>query len=184
MSEFEEKARAWIAPYWNAEHLVNTRDWVVELEPGASEALRIAALVHDCERMFPGGPRVDPGVPHDDEAYLREHSERSAHFASEWLRDAGADAALVDAVVELVRLHEVGGTPEADVLQAADSVSFLDVNGWVVVKWLDESRATPAQARAKLDYMLERIRVERARSLAQPLYERTVARFEAAAAAV
>ena len=178
MTELERKAEAFIAPYWNAQHLLNTRDWLVQLAPDASEALRVAAVVHDCERMFPGGPRVDPGVPHDDEAYLREHSERSAHFASEWLRDAGADAALVDAVVELVRLHEVGGTPEADVLQAADSVSFLDVNGWVVVKWLDESRATPAQARAKLDYMLDRIRIARARELALPLYERSVGRLE------
>jgi hypothetical protein len=183
VTALEQRAREWIAPYWNAEHLVKTREWVVELEPNAPEALRLAALVHDCERMFPGGPRVDPSLPHDDETYLREHSERSARFASDWLRAAGADAGLVAAVADLVRLHEVGGTPEADVLQAADSVSFLDVNGWVVVRWLAEGRATPAQARAKLDYMLERIRVERARSLALPLYERAVAQLEAASAA-
>ena len=183
MTTLEELAREWIAPYWNAEHLVNTREWVVALEPDASEALRIAALVHDCERMFPGGPRVEPTLPHDDEDYLREHSERSAHFAAEWLRDTGADAAFIASVGELVRLHEVGGSPEADVLQAADSVSFLDVNGWVVVDWVDAGRATLAQSRAKLDYMLERIRIERARALALPLHERAVAHLEAAAAA-
>ena len=52
----EERALAWIEPYWNAEHLVRTRDWVLELEPDASEALRLAALTHDMERHFPGGP--------------------------------------------------------------------------------------------------------------------------------
>jgi hypothetical protein len=181
VTELEAKAEAWIVPYWNAHHLLNTRDWLVRLSPRASEALRVAAVVHDCERMFPGGPAVDPSRPHDDEAYLREHSERSARFAAEWLRGAGADPALVAEIAELVRLHEFGGSRDADMLQAADSISFLDVNDGVVRRWVAEARATPAQARGKLDYMLERIRVERARELAAPLYERAVARLEQAA---
>ena len=59
-------------------------------------------------------------------------------------------------------------------------MSFLDVNDGVVLKWLADGRATRAQARAKLDHMLGRIRVERARELALPFYERSVARLEAA----
>ncbi len=54
----------WIEPYWNAEHLVRTRDWLLELEPDASEALRLAALTHDMERHFPGGPVDGPGQRH------------------------------------------------------------------------------------------------------------------------
>ena len=174
----EPKAERWIEPYWNAHHLRNTRDWVVRLEPRASEPLRVAALVHDCERMFPGGPVVDPSAPHDDETYLREHSERSARYAGEWLRGEGAAPEVVAEVAELVRLHEVGGTPAADLLQAADSISFLDVNDGVIRKWVAEGRATPDQARGKLDYMLDRIRIARARELALPLYERSVGRLE------
>src|SRR5919204_78346 len=68
----------------------------------------------------------------------------------------------------------------AVVVQAADSISFLDVNDGVVLRWLADGRATREQARAKLDYMLERIRIARARELALPLYERSVARLEAA----
>ncbi|HYY03603.1 MAG TPA: hypothetical protein VE736_06935 [Gaiellaceae bacterium] len=180
MTELERRAEEFVAPYWNAGHLLNTRDWLVRLEPNAPEALRVAAVVHDCERMFPGGPQADPNAPHDDEAYLRAHSERSARFAGNWLRRTGADPALVDEVERLVRLHETGGTPAADVLQAADSISFLDVNDGVVLRWLADGRATREQARGKLDYMLERIRIERARELALPLYERSVARLEAA----
>ena len=52
----EDRALVWIEPYWNAEHLVRTRDWLLELDPGASEALRLAAVTHDMERHFPGGP--------------------------------------------------------------------------------------------------------------------------------
>jgi hypothetical protein len=181
VTDLERKAEEFVAPYWNANHLANTRDWLVRLAPDASEALRIAALVHDCERMFPGGPVVDPAAPHDDEAYLREHSERSARYAGEWLQRDGAGSALVAEVAELVRLHETGGSPDADLLQAADSISFLDVNDGVVVGWVAEGRATREQARGKLDYMLERIRVERARELALPLYERATARLAEAA---
>jgi hypothetical protein len=182
VTELERKAEAFIAPYWNADHLLNTRDWLIRLAADASEALRVAAVVHDCERMFAGGPAIDPSAPPDDATYLREHSERSARFAGEWLRREGADTRFVDEVEELVRLHEGGGTPAADLLQAADSVSFLDVNGDVVLDWIADGRATCAQARAKLDYMLDRIRVERARELALPLYERATARLEEAAA--
>jgi hypothetical protein len=182
VSELEPKAEAFVASYWNAHHLLNTRDWLVRLAPDASEALRVAAVVHDCERMFPGGPVVEPSAAHDDERYLREHSERSARFASEWLRSEGAEARFVDEVEELVRLHEIGGTPDADLLQAADSISFLDVNGEVVLKWVVDGRATRAHARGKLDYMLERIRLKRGHELALPLYQRAAARLEEPAA--
>jgi hypothetical protein len=178
----ERRAERWIAPYWNARHLLNTREWLVRLEPEADEPLRLAALVHDCERMIPGGPRVVPSDPPDDERYLRAHSERSAHVAADWLRETGATARVVEDVAELVRLHEVGGTARADVLQAADSISFLDVNDEVVLGWVADGRATRAQARAKLDYMLQRIRIEPARELAWPLHARVAARLEEQAA--
>jgi hypothetical protein len=180
VTELERRAEAWIAPYWNANHLLNTRDWLLRLERGASEGLRVAAVVHDCERMFPGGPAVDPAAPHDDAGYLREHSERSARFAAEWLERQNAEPSLVEQVAELVRLHEVGGSAEADVLQAADSISFLEVNGWLTAKWIADGRASLEQARGKLDYMLERIRLDAARELALPLYERAVAELSGA----
>jgi hypothetical protein len=178
----ESRAETWIEPYWNARHLVRTRDWAAELDPRASEAVRIAALTHDIERHFPGGPHFDPGtMPPDDAAYNREHSERSARFVSDWLRAERAAAGLVEEVDELVRLHEWGGTPGADLVQAADSLSFFEVNWEVVVRWVREGRATPAQSRAKLDWMLERIRLPAARTLAVPYYDRSVAQLERAA---
>jgi len=181
-SELERRAEKWIAPYWNAPHLVRTRDWSVELDASATHAVRIAALTHDIERHFPGGPRFDPAtMAPDDEAYNRDHSARSARFVTEWLRSKDADSELVCDVEQLVVLHELGGSPEADVVQAADSLSFLEVNPDVTLSWLREGRATYAQARAKLDWMLERIRVPAARELAQPYYERAVERLGVAA---
>src|SRR5438552_2194799 len=92
----EERALEWIEPYWNAEHLRRTRDWLLELDPDASEALRLAALTHDIERHFPGGPANDLSVaPEDDMEYRRAHSERSAGFVTAWLREQGAGERLV-----------------------------------------------------------------------------------------
>jgi hypothetical protein len=174
----EQAALDWIAPYWNARHLVRTRDWLVELEPGASLALRLAALTHDIERHFPGGPAPDPG----NAAYLAEHSGRSARIVRQWLTENGAGNELAAAVGQLVTAHEVGGWREADLLQAADSLSFLEVNASRPAAWVRDGRCDAAEARARLRHMVERIRVERAREAAVPLLERAERELEDALA--
>jgi hypothetical protein len=161
----EERALEWIAPYWNARHLVRTRDWVLELDPDASHAVRLAALTHDIERHFPGGPRGEPGDP----AYERAHAERSALIVADWLTAESAAPELVAAVRDLVRAHEEGGWPEADLLQAADSLSFLEVNVERPVAWVREGRCDLATARARLGHLRDRIKPPRAREAAAPL---------------
>src|SRR3989442_13897853 len=155
----EQRALEWIDPYWNAEHLVRTRDWARELEPGAGEALLLAALTHDMERHFPGGPHLDVATqPPDDRAYREAHSERSARIVSEWLRaQEDGDAELVEAVEELILLHEWGGYHAADVLQAADSISFLEVNDKVVAGWGGEGLRSPPRGGRHPRRMVERI---------------------------
>jgi hypothetical protein len=172
----EERALAWIEPYWNAEHLVRTRDWLLELEPDASEALRLAAVTHDMERHFPGSPVEDLSfAPEENAEYRRLHSERSATIVGDWLADEQASEELVEDVRRLIRAHETGGTADEDLVQAADSLSFLEVNAPVVVHWITSGRCGPDRSKAQLRWMLERIRVPRARELAQPLYEEAVA---------
>jgi hypothetical protein len=172
----EERALVWIEPYWNAEHLIRTRDWVLELDPDASEALRLAALTHDIERQFSGGPVDDLGIaPEANVEYRRLHSVRSAKFVGRWLAGEAADEELVREVERLVRAHEVGGATDEDVLQAADSLSFLEVNPAVVAGWFTSSRCSRERAKAQLRWMFERIRLARARGLAEPLYEEALA---------
>ena len=179
----ERGAREWIAPYSQAEHLIRTRDWLLELDPEASLALVLAALTHDIERFFPGGPKQDKaGKPWDDPEYNRAHCERSAAIVGEWLRSQGADPELAQEVEELIRAHEFGGAPEADLLQAADSISFLETLSDVAVEWLRTGVCGPEKAKEKHEWMLERIRVERARELALPLYEQAIAAIDREAA--
>jgi hypothetical protein len=169
----EERALDWIEPYWNAEHLRRTRDWLLELDPDASEGLRLAALTHDIERHFPGGPVNDVSVaPEDDREYRRLHSERSARFVTEWLADEGAEVTLIIEVERLILAHEVGGDVDENLLQAADSLSFLEVNVDLPAKWAAEGRCSLERGIDQHRWMLERIRVPRARALAEPLYRR------------
>jgi Domain of unknown function (DUF4202) len=172
-----DRALSWIEPYWNAEHLRRTDHWLRVLDPDAHAALRLAALTHDMERHFPGGPVEDlSNPPEANLGYRREHAERSARIVGEWLRGEGGGEALVREVERLVRLHEVGGDPDADLLQAADSISFLEVNVDLPGRWVAEGRCDLARGLDQHRWMFERIRLERARPLARPFLDRTIAR--------
>jgi hypothetical protein len=161
-AELERAAELWIADYRQARHLLRTRDWVLELKPDAPLALRIAALTHDIERHFPGSP--DPWQQDwGDPRYVLEHSIRSARFVHAWLEEQGAPDELAGEVERLVLHHELGGYPDADVLQAADSLSFLEVNRDRPRTWVEEGRCDVAGAQAKLDLMRDRITIDVAR---------------------
>lgn len=175
-SALHEQTTTWvIQKYSNAEHLVKTEGWLLRLKPDASEALILAALTHDMERAFPGpdSPRQHPSARASDPAYNLAHSQRSARIVAAFLREQEADSALVDEVAELIRAHEYGGWPEANLLQAADSLSFLEVNVALFLRWLAQPARglAPEHIRDKFDWMYERIQIAEARVLATPLYE-------------
>src|SRR5205814_10193443 len=108
------------------------------------------------------------------------HSQRSAQIAGDWLEDEGADAALAGEVRRLIVAHETGGAPDEDLLQAADSLSFLETNGELLASWYTSGRCSRERAKAQARWMFERIRVRRARELARPLYEEAIARVDRA----
>jgi hypothetical protein len=179
VTPLERMALEWIGPYWNAHHLVRTRDWLLELDPEAGEALRLAALTHDMERHYAGGPQNDlTKAPEETMDYRREHSERSAVIVGDWLRERGAPDELVAEVEELIRLHEVGGNPSADLVQAADSISFLETNVETTLRWVAEGRCDSGRAKDQHRWMYERIRLGRAKEIARHHYERALAAHE------
>lgn len=178
------RARAWVRDvHPHALHLERTLFWLLELDPEAGEPVRIAAVTHDAERAFPDPDSSwDSAVSWDDPAYNRWHEDRCADIVAAWLREQGADPSLTAEVEGLVRVHEEGGWPAADLLQAADSLSFLDVMAPLVRGWVDAGRASPSRARGKLVAMYERTKPSRARALGAPLLERALAEFEERAA--
>jgi hypothetical protein len=184
MSDLEAQAERWIEDvHPHARHLVRARDWVVVLEPDAGAALRIAAVLHDVERAFPD-PHCpwDPAGDWDHPGYLRWHQERAAAIAARRLGEQDAPVDLVDEVRRLILVHEEGGWHEADVLQAADSLSFLETLSGVTVAWVRRG-IPPERAIDKLRFMASRIRIDAARPHAEPLLERALADVDAAVSA-
>ena len=170
-----DEAADWIEPYWNAEHLRRALDWLLVLDSDASKELQLAALTHDMERHFPGGPEQDLSIaPEAGLEYRRLHSERSARIVGEWLREAGAEPASVAEVERLIRLHESGGDADANALQAADSLSFLEVNIDIPYVWARRGACGLDRARAQHTWMFERIQIPEARTLARPLYDEAI----------
>jgi len=177
VDELIELSRTWVKEHYSksAEHLLKAEECLRRMHPNASPAILLAALTHDMERAFPGpdSPQQDPSRGPDDAWYLQAHAERSARIVGDFLRAHQASEALVEDVVGLIRAHEVGGWPEADWVQAADSLSFLEVNVDFFLKGIDGSQGswTLETVRAKFDWMYWRLKIPEARVWAAPLYE-------------
>jgi hypothetical protein len=171
----ERAAETWIGPYADARHLRRTRDWALRLQSDAPLAVRLAALTHDMERHFEGGPTMDPAsMEPDDMRYLQAHTERSSAIVASWLHEQGASHQLVAGVADLVRHHELGGSPAAELVQAADSLSFLETKRSLMQRWLVDGRCDIARAERQPIWMAERIRLPAARPLAEPLLAQTL----------
>ena len=175
----------WVRPYYDSIHLFHTGRWLLTLDPAAPEPLLIAAVTHDMERHFPGGTQPDKAAgAWADEEYNRRHCARSADIVGRWLREQGVPDEFVEAVEAPILEHEFGGSSQGDLLQAADSISFLEVNGHLVSGWVLKGETSLPYAIKKLDWMVERIKLEGARELAWPHYQRalTAVKDEVAAA--
>lgn len=174
----------WLVPYYDGLHLARTAYWVCELDPDAAEPVVIAALLHDMERSVPGGPVIDKrNTRWDDPEYNRAHCARSAQVVQDWLRRNGASQEFVAGVERPILEHEFGGSPEGDLTQAADSLSFLEICVPRIVDWIEDGACDLAKGQEKLDFMYERMRMDRAKEIARPFYERDQAELAAASLA-
>ena len=151
------------------------------LAPDAGPALQIAAVMHDIERAFPAaGEAPGDGDPLSS-AYNAWHQERCARVGAAWLREQGASAELIDRVSALIRHHEDGGWPDADILQAADSLAFLEVQAELFEQLVAEGSMPREQALRKVRWMYERVTIRRAQTLAAPMLPAALERIAAVA---
>jgi hypothetical protein len=182
--ELLPSARAWVEDvHPHARHLLRTEDWVVVLDPGAGEGLRLAAVLHDIERAFPDPDATwDSARDWDSPEYNRWHQDRAAEMAARWLREQDADPALVTEVEGLIRVHEDGGWRDADLLQAADSLSFLETMVPLVVGWVESGKAPRERAAGKVRSSVSRMSPDlaAARELAAPYLEAGLQAVDAA----
>ena len=163
---------------YNSLHMVNSLEWLDRIAPGSPEAVRLATVTHDMERAFPG-PDQPVWNGDEDYDYYVAHSNRSARIVGEWLREQQCGAEFIRQVEELIKVHEFGGWPEADLVQAADSLSFLDVNVELFLGFAQAGKFRADQVKAKFIYSHDRIRIPWVQELAKPMMDRAVERLEA-----
>jgi hypothetical protein len=169
----------WIEDYYDRDHLTRAGDWMLALAPDAPEYLVVAALLHDLERKVPGGPWLDLATDRwDDRAYNDAHTGRSAVVVATWLTANGCDKDLALAVAQPIREHEFGGSPDGDLMQAADSISFLETNAPLVSGWANRGKCTPEKALEKLRWMGERVRHPEGSRIARRMMERAIEQFD------
>jgi hypothetical protein len=174
-----EQIYGWIGDYYDREHLTRAGDWMLALEPAAPEYLVVAALLHDLERKIPGGPKLDMTKDRwDSREYNDAHTGRSAVVVPTWLTAHGYDAELALAVAQPIREHEFGGSPDGDLMQAADSISFLETNAGLVAGWANEGKCTPEKGLEKLQWMGERVRHPEGSKIARRYMDRAIGQFE------
>jgi hypothetical protein len=180
-----DAARTWVTeryPY-NRQHLLKAREWLDRVAPDSSESVRLATLTHDMERAFPGPDQPVIKTLSDPE-YERAHSVRSARIVGAWLREQGADDGLIAEVERLIVAHEFGGWPEADLVQAADSLSFLETNIELFLGFVRSGRHPAHEVRKKFNQMFGRIQIPRLKLLAQPLIDRALQQLDGVETAV
>jgi hypothetical protein len=164
-------------PY-NRDHLLRALERLDDLAPGASEAVRLATLTHDMERAFPG-PDSPAMSALDDPEYNQLHCRRSARIVTGWLREQQAPEVLIGDVERLILAHETGGWAEADLVQAADSLSFFDTNIDLFLGFVRSGRFPISAVRWKFEHTYDRIQVPQARTIARPLVNDAVAKLDA-----
>jgi hypothetical protein len=118
-------------------------EWVLALEPGASEALRLAAR---CQHLCRWEIRRDT-FPDDRAGYLRwrrELQQFHARKSGEMLRSVGYDAATIDRVQGLNLKKDLGKDPEMQVLEDALCLVFLQYQLSDLLQKADEEKVVNA----------------------------------------
>lgn len=137
-------------------HALDTWEWVLELDAGAGEAVQLAALFHDVERLFrEAEPRVGQPAA-DDQALEDAHAQCGAQIASQLLVHAGYDASTRHRVAALIARHErpphLDDDPELTLLRDADALAFLarDLPGFLADHGPEHTRRTLAWTLGRL----------------------------------
>lgn len=112
-------------------------EWVVRLDPEASDALRLAARAHHLRRW--ALPRSD--YPEGRAGYLRwrrAQRERHARDLAAILDEARVDGSVAARATQIVTKRGLGSDPEVQTFEDAVSLTFLETELRPVLDRLDD----------------------------------------------
>ena len=122
-------------------------EWVVRLDPAASDALRLAAQAHHLRRWEL--PRSD--YPEGRAGYLRwrkAQRERHARDLAAILDEAGVDGSVSARAAQIVAKRGLGSDPEVQTFEDAVSLAFLETELHSVLDRLaDDAKAADIVAK-------------------------------------
>ncbi|MFC1687075.1 DUF4202 family protein [Patescibacteria group bacterium] len=178
MNKMYDKVKKWLEQ--NAKprqmvHFERTAHWARELRPDADEAMLIAALTHDIERVFSKRKhQKTEGNLHEPE-YLKMHQEGGAQIVGEFLKDNGADDVMIERVKMMIVKHEEGGNDDQNVIMDADSISFFENN---VDHFVDDLMEVYGRenTKEKFSWMYDRMSSDRAKEIAKEWYDSAMKR--------
>lgn len=162
----------------NPKHFERTVYWLKQLKPDADEAMQIAAYAHDIERAF-GRATMEFWKTHalNDADYLEKHQNRGAEIMTKFLHQEGFPEEETKRVSEMVRLHEVGGTEEADLIKDADSISYFEVNAPKHIEKFGKPLGKE-KLMTKYKFMFNRITNPKAKDICREWYTKLVKEAE------
>jgi hypothetical protein len=145
------------------DHSLDVWQWVLRLDPAASLAVQIAALLHDVERLISEATRRIEQHALDYQKFKDRHAAHGAELAARLLDDAGAPATVVRDVARLIAAHERSfGDGDLALLNDADALSFFSLNSAGFADYYG-----PEHTRTKIAYSLDRLRPHARRHLAR-----------------
>lgn len=141
------------------DHALDVWQWTLKLAPAASEALQIAALFHDIERLASEADvRIEQHAS-DYLAFKQGHAKRGARMLAELLERLDVPEPTRGRVCELVERHEQPtDDEELRVLNDADALSWFSLNSPGFLSYFGADHT-----RKKLRFTLDRISSARAR---------------------
>lgn len=152
-------------------HALDTWQWLLRLDPGASLAVQVAALFHDIERLASEADTRVEQHARDYRAFKYEHARRGAAMTRAALAATDLDQAVIDRASELVAEHErPGDQAERLLLNEADALSFFSLNSAGFLRYYGVEHT-----RQKVAYTLARLRVSARLRLGQIQYHPVVA---------
>ena len=152
--ELEETILDIISRTKEKKHGLETKKWLLLLEPKADWEIQIAALAHDIERAVPYIENMTPVKPwkvEKVEYYEKksQHAKRSADIVKHIMREMNFAQEEVKRVISAIKKHETGGDTDSDLVRDADSVRFFDTG---IVKYAKYFSEDSAKIKAKWMY--------------------------------
>ncbi len=143
------------------DHALDVWQWLLRLAPDASEALQIAALFHDIERLRSEAERRVEQHAGDYLAFKLQHAADGAEMTRAALSDLGLASELLARAAALVAVHEQPGADrDLALLNEADALSFFALNSPGFLAYFG-----PEHTVKKVRYTLARMRSEAAHAV-------------------